>query len=127
MALTYKPDSTSMEMDPRLSQLVFDPASHRAAFESETGQEIYRILTSRFGVALLIGAITAAPSRPPVVASEPWILKAVGEQGFTDEMKKYTGRAVRMIVEELGGRWVRKGVKTTVESKYTKASIYNFC
>ena len=38
------------------------------------------------------GAVIAAPSRPPVIAIEPFIAKLVGDAAFTDEMKKYMRR-----------------------------------
>ncbi|MEG3153459.1 hypothetical protein [Sphingomonas sp. RB1R13] len=106
--------------------LFFYPGSHIAAHDSETGQAIHDFLTSRLGVAVLMGAVIAAPSRPPVIATEPFIAKLVGDAGFTDEMKKYTGRVVRQIVEHLGGKWVRRGVKVTVTSRYGSGSIYTF-
>ncbi|MCC5610774.1 hypothetical protein LC612_29515 [Nostoc sp. CHAB 5834] len=83
-------------------------------------------MTSRIGVAVLMGAVIAAPSRPPVIATEPYISMLTGEAAFTDEMKKYTGRIVRQIVEHLGGKWVRRGVKVTVSSRYGSGSIYTF-
>ena len=39
-------------------------------------------------------------------------------------MKKYTGRLVRFIIEHLGGKWVRRGVKVTVASGLGGAQIY---
>jgi hypothetical protein len=87
---------------------------------------IYRFLTSRLGVGVLMGAVIAAPSRPPVIATEPFIAKLVGDAAFTDDMKKYTGRVVRQIIEHLGGAFVRRGVKVTVESRYGSGSIYTF-
>ena len=119
MKLNYELDETALGTDPRLNNLNFDPGSHRNAFESEVGQTIFQIAKSRAGAHSLIAVVTAAPSRPPIPALEPFIFNAVGEEGFTDEMKKYTGRAVRKIIEELGGRWVRKGVKTS--------ALTNFC
>lgn len=118
-------DAVALQQDPNVKGMVFNPGSHQKAFESPVGQEIYKAATSRFGVTALIGAITSAPSRPPVVALELLIFRLVGEDGFTDEMKKMTGRLVRFVVEHLGGRWVRRGVKTTVSSRYSSGSIYS--
>jgi len=126
MLHTFKLDDLALQSDPNLDGMEFLPGSHANAYASETGQEIYRFLTSRFGVAVLIGAIVSAPSRPPVIATEPWVHRLVGDAGFSDEMKKYTGRLVRVIVEHIGGRWVRKGTKVTVESRYSSGSIYTF-
>lgn len=123
---TYTIDSVSLQSDPNMSDLFFYPGSHTAAHESETGQAIHDFLTSRLGVAVLMGAVIAAPSRPPVIATEPFLAKLVGDAAFTDEMKKYTGRVVRQIIEHLGGQFVRRGVKVTVPSRYGSGSIYTF-
>lgn len=123
---TYRIDSVSQRRDPNLSDFYFYPGSHIGAFESPTGQAIHDFLTSRLGVAVLMGAVIAAPSRPPVIATEPFIAMLVGDDAFTDEMKKYTGRIVRQIIEHLGGAFVRRGVKVTVASRYGSGSIYTF-
>ncbi|MBX7458321.1 hypothetical protein K3152_08695 [Qipengyuania sp. 1NDH17] len=123
---TYTIDAVSLQSDPDMSDLFFHPGSHTAAHESETGQAIHNFLTSRLGVAVLLGSVVAAPSRPPVIATEPFVAKLVGDAAFTDEMKKYAGRVVRQIIEHLGGQWVRRGVKVTVPSRYGSGSIYTF-
>lgn len=122
----YLLDKTSLQTDPNMSDLFFYPGSHTNAHESDTGQAIHDFLTSRLGVAVLMGSVVAAPSRPPVIATEPFIAELIGDDAFTDEMKKYTGRVVRQIVEHLGGKWVRRGVKVTVDSRYGSGSIYTF-
>ena len=123
---TYLLDATSLQTDPNLSDFFFSAGSHTPAYESPTGQSIYRFLTSRTGVVVLMGSVIAAPSRPPVIATEPFITKLVGVEAFTDEMKKYTGRVVRQIIEHIGGSFVRRGVKVTVDSRYGSGSIYTF-
>lgn len=127
MLRNYQLDLIALQPDPNLSAAQgFTAGSHAAAHASKVGREVFRLLTSRFGVAVLIGAVVAAPSRPPVIATEPFVHALVGDAGFTDEMKKYTGRLVRFVVEQLGGRWVRRGVKVTVDSRYGSGSIYTF-
>ena len=123
---TFLLDQTSLQTDPNLSNFFFYPGSHAPAYESPTGEAIHRFLTSRLGVGVLLGAVIAAPSRPPVIATEPFIAKLVGEAAFTDQMKKFTGRVVRQIIEHLGGMFVRRGVKVTVKSRYGSGSIYTF-
>lgn len=119
-------DGPSQQTDPNMADLFFYPRSHVTAFESPTGQIIHDFLMSRTGAALLIGAVLAAPSRPPVVAVEPFLASLVGDAAFTDEMKKYTGRLVRQVIEHLGGTFVRRSVKVTVQSRYRSGSVYNF-
>jgi hypothetical protein len=125
--MAYLLDATSLQIDPNMVDMPFTAHSHAPAHASETGQAIYSFLTSRMGVAVLMGSIIAAPSRPPVIATEPFIAKLVGDAAFTDDMKKYTGRVVRFIVEQIGGEHVRRGVKVTVpSSRYGSGSIYTF-
>lgn len=121
----YIIDAVVLEPDPTMARFSFYPRSHVSAHESETGQAIYRFLTSRLGLAVLIGAVLAAPSRPPAVAAEPFLAELIGEDAFSDAMKKYTGRLIRQIVEHFGGTHVRRSVKTTVPSRYAGGSIYS--
>lgn len=125
----YRPfalDQTAQRSDPNLASLFFYPRSHATAFASVTGRTIHDFIISRTGIALLTGAVLAAPSRPPVVALEPFLAALLGDAAFTDEMKKYTGRLVRQVIEHLGGSFVRRSVKITVPSRYGSGSIYSF-
>ncbi len=126
MFANFNPDESSLAPDPNLAGLEFHPGSHAQAFKGPVGQHVYMLITSRFGVAAIIGAVVSAPSRPPVVALEPLLLSEIGEAAFTDEMKKLTGRIVRFVVEYLGGRWVRRGIKVSVNSRYRSGSVYSF-
>lgn len=111
--------------------------SNLAGFTPDLGQylnvhsvtdtaKLTSVLTSVDGVNRLIGSILSAPTRPPVVAVEALIFDALGAAAFGDESKKLIGRVVRQIVEHLGGRWVRRGVKTNVPSRFNRGSIYSF-
>ena len=118
--------ATASTPDTNLNHDAFNPGTLRRVHESPTGHAIFLLSTSQFGVPLLIGAVVSAPSRPPVIALEPFVLRLVGPDGFQDEVKQYTGRVVRWIIEQLGGRWVRRGVKITVVSLSHTGSIYTF-
>lgn len=59
-------DKTAIEADPSLASFAFEAGSHRAARESPIGREIYKLFTSRVGLAMIVGAVAAGPSRPPV-------------------------------------------------------------
>jgi hypothetical protein len=119
-------DEVALSRDPNLADFDFDPGAHQPAFESYIGKKIFDVATCRMAVAALLGSVIAAPSRPPVVAIEPLLERFVGPEAFSDEMKKYTGRLVRRVVESMGGHWVRRGVKTNVASHYGSGSIYRF-
>lgn len=124
MLKNYALDARALERDPNLSDLHFEPGTHVPAFKQDVGQRIYDLTTSRFGVAALIGAVASAPSRPPVVALEPLLVSEIGPEAFTDEMKKLTGRIVRFVIEHIGGRWVRRGIKVSRGSRYKSGSTY---
>lgn len=119
-------DAVALERDPNLAALAFDPGLHKAAFNSDVGQKVYALITSRFGVASLIAAITVSPSSPPVVAVEPLLFDQVGPEAFSDDLKKLAGRVVRFVIEHLGGRWEGRGVRVTTASRYKSGSVYSF-
>ena len=115
-----------MQPDPNLKSFVPDVGSFKALAESAKGRTIIEVLTSICGVNLLLGSILAAPSRPPMVAVERALAHHLEEDVFDDDTKRFIGRLIRKIVEHLGGHWVRKGVKITVPSTFSKGSIYAF-
>lgn len=122
----YTLDFVSRQRDPNLRGLSFDHGSFTSLAATAAGQAIESILVSRAAVASLVGAISAAPSRPPQPAIEQFLADEVGEKAFEKETKKMIGRMIRQIVEHLGGRWVRRGVPVTVKSRFSKGSIYAF-
>lgn len=122
----YVIDEVARQPDPNMADFGFYPYSQVSAHEAQAGQAIHDFLISRLGVAVLIGAVLAAPTRPPIVAAEPFLAKLVGDAAFTVEMKKYAGRVVRQIIEHLGGSFVRRAVKITLPSHYGSGSIYTF-
>ena len=122
----YKLDSVARQRDPNLQGLKFDHGSFASLAATPAGQAIEATLVSRASAAALVGAISAAPSRPPQPAVESFLADEVGNEAFDDEAKKMTGRMIRQIVAHLGGRWVRRGVPVTVKSRFTKGSIYTF-
>lgn len=128
MLTNFSVDGIALQRDPNLADLSFQAGSHSPAFESETGQRIYDLLTSRIGVAMLVGAVCSASSRPPVVGTEPLLASQIGEAAFSDEMKRLTGRIVRYIVEHIGGKYDTRGVKVTqtLASHYSSGSTYSF-
>lgn len=119
-------DETSLSRDPKLTQLIFEPSNLRPVYESENGKKLFEVLASRHAVSALMGAICAAPSKPPVPAVQSLLEDQIGDAAFENPMKQLTGRMIRQIVEELGGRHVRRGVPITVTCRYTKGSIYEF-
>ncbi|MBK1659856.1 hypothetical protein [Paracraurococcus ruber] len=95
-----------------------------ALARSARGQQIIDTLLSRDAVTALVGAIDAAPSRPPQPALDRHLLAAIGLDALDDEVKILIGRIIRQIVEHLGGHHVRKGVPITVASIFANGSIY---
>ena len=128
MLAHFSVDLIALQRDPNLADMQFAPGSHAPAFQSETGQHIYDLLTSRIGVAMLVGAVCSASSRPPVVGTEPLLASQIGEPAFEDAMKRLTGRIVRYVIEHLGGKYETRGVKVTqtLHSHYASGSTYSF-
>jgi hypothetical protein len=128
MLRNYTPDRVALERDPNLANFQFDAGAHTPAFETEVGQRIFDLLTSRIGVAMLIGAVGSASSRPPVVGTEPLLASQIGEEAFADDKKRLTGRIVRYIIEYIGGKYETRGVKVTktLKSNYASGAIYSF-
>lgn len=128
MLSNYNLDATDLSQDPDLADMDFDAGSHSTAFASQTGAKIYDLLSSRIGVAMLIGAVSSAPSRPPVVGIEPLLASQIGQDAFSDEMKRLTGRIVRYVIEHIGGTYSGRGIKVTkaLGSNYSSGSTYTF-
>ena len=74
-------------------------------------KRINHLLTRNFSMALIVNQVVTKPQIPPVVAVERLLAKTVGDEAFSDDMKQYTGWRIRLIVEELGGEWVKAGVR----------------
>lgn len=121
-------DHVALERDPNLFELQFEPGIHRSVFETRLGQQAFELITSRVGVALLVGAICSAPSRPPIVAIEHLLAHRLGDEAFSDPMKQLIGRIVRYVIEHIGGEYQTRGVKISEElpSRFKKGSTYTF-
>ena len=126
-------DDVALLRDPNLTQPVVgkdvfkvNPGSLRPTYETPNGQKLEQLLTSRYAVSALVGAICAAPTKPPTPAVELLLETELGEEAFTNAMKQLTGRIIRQIVEYLDGRHVSYGVPVTVTSRFRKGSVYEF-
>lgn len=98
-----------------------------ALAETKAGQKITRLLLSEGGVLICMGAVLAAPSRPPHAALHPFMQKHVGAQAFEDQYKRMTGSFVRQIMEHIGARFRRSNVPISAEgSQYKSGSTYTF-
>ena len=96
-----------------------------AAFaRSALGQQVIEVILSRDAVTALVGAIDAAPARPPQPALDRYLLPVIGLAALDDNVKMLSGRVIRQLVEFLGGQHQRKGVPITVASVFANGSIY---
>lgn len=82
------------------------------------------VILSRDALAAVIGAIDAAPARPPQPALDRYLLPTIGLAALDDKVKQLSGRILRQVVEHLGGQHERKGVPVNVASAYANRSIY---
>ncbi len=119
-------DEMHLARDPRMEGFHFEPSNLRPVFKTEDGQKLLGLLISRYAIAALTGAISAAPSKSPVPAVQSLLEAQIGEAAFGNPMKQLTGRIIRQVVEHLGGHHVRRGTPITVTCRYTKGSIYEF-
>jgi len=102
----------------------FEPGTHKPQHESAVGGQVFELATSRIGVALIIGSVTAAPKVPPVLALERLLAERVEGEVFADKMKQYLGRLVRFIIEDLGGKHERYGARVNRKSEFKSGSTY---
>lgn len=117
-------DERHRERDPNLATFIFKPGNLIAVYDTPTGRAIEATLVSRYSAAALRGAISAAPTKPPMPAIEHILSVDVGEVAFVDDSKKLIGRLIRQIVEHLGGEHTGRGTPLAVASKFSKGSTY---
>jgi hypothetical protein len=75
-------------------------------------------------VLSLTAAQIAAPSRPPLIALHRMLKAHLGDDAFSNEMKRLSGRYARQVLEELGFKFKRSGVPAVVDSPYGAGSTY---
>ena len=124
MSVPTQHDSIDRQPNSFIDLDAYNPGSHGAAHNSEVGQKCFAICVSRIGSHLLLGAVLAAPTRPPQPAVEPLLIDEVGEAAFTDPMKRYIGAVVRFVIEQLGGEHHSYGSNVRVRSYFSKGSTY---
>ncbi len=101
----------------------YDPQHFKSQLESETGQRIFDVVTSRDGK--LVAALATRRRDPVVPDLEPFIAAATGAEAFQDRFKQFTGHLVKHVVQCMGGEIERRGVDVTIpESHYTRATRY---
>ncbi|HEV2364406.1 MAG TPA: hypothetical protein VGS12_09460 [Caulobacteraceae bacterium] len=90
---------------------------------SAINRAIFDVLCLNICVNAVITHVLVRPDVPPVVAVEHILAALVGDEAFSDDAKQFTGWRIRQIVEFLGGRWVRAGVRVR-GSRFRTGSIY---
>jgi hypothetical protein len=122
--------TTHFRYDPTLGLLNFDaeiatyePQHFRAQLESEVGQRIFDVVTSRDGK--LVAALATRRRDPVVPDLEPFVEAAAGPDAFQDRYKQFTGHLVKHVVQCMGGEIERRDVDVTIpHSHYTRATRY---
>ena len=89
------------------------------------GQSVIDVVLSETGFTALIGAIDAAPKRPPHPAFDRYLLEAIGLPALEEQVRILCGRLVRQAIEHVGGHHVRTGVPVNVASIFANGSIYS--
>lgn len=124
MSFDYSP--AHLHRDENLKTFKANYRNFKTVGMSQVGQQIVKLLESRFAVSAIVASVLAAPTRPPVAAVEHLLRTKIGDAAFTDPAKQFTGRIIRGIVEHLGGTHVRRGTPIRVPSRYSKGSVYDF-
>lgn len=112
---------------PALANFALDYAALGPAAgwaRSAAGQRAIAAIESTGAICALLGAIDAAPSRPPHPALDRYLIPVLGLAVLDDMTKTGTGRVIKQIVEFLGGQHVGKGVPINVASAYANGSTY---
>ena len=81
----------------------FDAGNLAPVHETTEGARLLELLTSVHGICAVVGAISAAPTKPPMPAVEGIIRDQLGVDVLRrHDIKQLTGRALRQIIEYLG-------------------------
>lgn len=88
------------------------------------GQNLLACVMGREAFSGLIGAIEAAPTRPPQPALDRYLLEEIGIDTAEDASKILVGRYVRQLVEHAGFAFVRSNVEVTEPSIFANGAIY---
>lgn len=116
-----------MHRHPKLAKFVlnYQQLGPSASFaRSALGQQLIEVILSRDAATAIVGAIDAAPARPPQPALDRYLLPTIGLAALDDNVKILAGRVIRQVVEHLGGEHKKKGVPVTVASVFANGSIY---
>jgi hypothetical protein len=104
----------------------FDAGNLAPTYDTREGARLLELLTSVHGVCAVLGAVSAAPTKPPMPAIEGMIRDQLGGDILRrHDIKQLTGRALKQIIEYLGGKWEGRGTPITVTSAFTKGSTYS--
>jgi hypothetical protein len=100
---------------------------YSATADTRTGKAITKLILSDGMVCVLLGAVLAAKSRPPVAVATPFILRFIGEDALEDKYKRFTGVVIRQMIDHIGGKLRRTGVPIrTKGSGYSSGATYTF-
>jgi hypothetical protein len=108
--------------DFRLNEGRLGPSAGFA--ETPTGCRILSIMMTTPAFSALLGALEAAPSRPPQPALDRYILPAIGMEALTRDSRILVGRYIRQLAEHVGFKWLRSDVTLTVPASATTGAIY---
>ncbi len=124
MIFKHKPELGLLNFDAEIEP--YDPQHFRAQLQSETGQRIFEVVTSRDGK--LIAAIATRRRDPVVPDLEPFIDAAAGPEAFQDRYKQFTGHLVKHVVQCMDGEIDKRDVDVNIpNSRYTRATRYRVC
>jgi len=122
MCFKYVPSHDLLNFDAEVGP--YDPQHFKSQLESETGRQIFEVVTSRDGK--LVAALATRRRDPVLPDLEPFIAAAAAPEAFQDRFKQFTGHLVKHVVQCMGGEIERRDVDVTIPgSRYTRATRYH--
>ena len=107
---------------PDLSGLEYVAQNFRDAYETDFGQELWRFLRRPDNLVRMETATYL--DRTAVEPLAPGLLRIFGPEVAQDRIKQMIGHMVRQIMEAMGFRIDRQGLRITRESMFTVATRY---
>ncbi len=103
--------------------LTFDSGSFSDLADTPMGVDLWSLMTSPESLIRLETATYLG--RPAIEAPQPQLLEAFGEVIRENRWKQVTGAMARQVMEYLGYKFVRSGVKIKVKDLFSTGATYS--
>lgn len=107
---------------PDLSSLEYKPQNFRALYETELGEDIWTFMKRPDNLVRM--QTSTYLGQPAVEPLGPGLLRMFGPEIADDRFKQMIGHMARQLMEAMGFKLERSGVRITRESMFTTAAKY---